>query len=52
MRISQKAVLDALGGLPEESRHCALLAADTLKESVKDYLAYRNEPWKRAYLRR
>ena len=25
MRITQKDVLDALGGLPEESQHCALL---------------------------
>jgi nitrogen fixation NifU-like protein len=52
MRIAQKDVLAALGGLPEESRHCALLAADTLKESVKDYLTYRNEPWKRAFQKR
>ena len=52
MRITGKDVLDALGGLPEESQHCALLAANTLKEAVKDYLAYQNEPWKRAYLRR
>jgi nitrogen fixation NifU-like protein len=49
LKIAQNDVLDALGGLPEESRHCALLAANTLKESVKDYLAGRNEPWKKAY---
>jgi len=48
-RISQQDVLDALGGLPDESVHCALLAANTIKEAIKDYLAYRNEPWKRAY---
>ena len=48
-RISQQDVLSALGGLPEESEHCALLAANTLKEAVRDYLAFRNEPWKRAY---
>jgi nitrogen fixation NifU-like protein len=48
-RISQKDVLDALGGLPEESVHCALLAANTLREAIKDYLAYKKEPWKRAY---
>ena len=52
LRITQKNVLDALGGLPEESLHCALLAANTLKEAIKDYLAYRNEPWKRAYGKR
>jgi len=50
-RISQNDVLAALGGLPEESEHCALLAADTLKEAVKDYLAFKNEPWKKAYHR-
>lgn len=48
-KISQQDVLKALGGLPEESKHCALLAANTLNEAVKDYLAFRNEPWKRAY---
>ena len=50
-RISQQDVLTALGGLPEESEHCALLAADTLKEAIKDYLAFKKEPWKRAYHR-
>jgi len=50
-RISQHNVLAALGGLPDESEHCALLAADTLKEAIKDYLAFKREPWKRAYQR-
>ena len=50
-RISQHDVLTALGGLPEESEHCALLAANTLKEAIKDYLAFNKEPWKRAYRR-
>ena len=49
MGISPKNVLDALGGLPEESRHCALLAADTLREAVKNYLTCKQEPWKRVY---
>ena len=48
-KISQQDVLEALGGLPEESKHCALLAANTLKEAIKDYLEFKNEPWKRAY---
>ena len=50
-RISQQNVLIALGGLPEESEHCALLAANTLKEAIRDYLAMKKEPWKRAYRR-
>jgi len=49
LKISQQDVLKALGGLPEESAHCALLAANTLKEAVKDYISLKKEPWKRAY---
>jgi nitrogen fixation NifU-like protein len=48
-KITQQDILDALGGLPEDSIHCALLAANTLKEAIKDYLASKKEPWKRVY---
>ncbi len=48
-KVSQQDVLSALGGLPEESEHCALLAANTLKAAIRDYLAMKREPWKRAY---
>lgn len=47
--ISQDSILNALGGLPEESQHCALLAANTFKDAVRDYLNSKNEPWKRLY---
>ena len=50
-RINQHDILAALDGLPEESEHCALLAANTLKEAIKDYLAFKKAPWKRAYHR-
>ena len=50
-KITQQDILDALGGLPEDSLHCALLAANTLKEAIRDYLAFKNEPWKKAYHR-
>jgi len=49
--ISQEDVLTALDGLPEESEHCALLAVNTLKKAIKDYLAIKREPWKRDYSR-
>jgi nitrogen fixation NifU-like protein len=49
IKINQEEVLNALGGLPEESRHCALLAANTLKAAIRDYLALQREPWKKAY---
>jgi nitrogen fixation NifU-like protein len=37
-KISQQDILDALAGLPDEGEHCALLAANTLKEAIKDFL--------------
>jgi len=48
-KISQQDVLNALGGLPEESQHCALLASNTIKASIRDYMAMQKEPWKKAY---
>ena len=51
-KVTQQVILNALGGLPEESLHCALLTADTLKEAIKDYLALKREPWKKAYRQR
>ena len=43
MKISQQMILDALDRLPEESVHCALLASNTLKEAIKDYLNSKKE---------
>ncbi len=48
-KISQKDILNALGGLPEESQHCALLAVNTIKTAISDCLALQKEPWKKAY---
>jgi len=48
-KTTQRDVLDALGGLPDESKHCALLAANTLKAAIRDYIAMKREPWKKAY---
>jgi len=36
--ITGEFILDILGGLPEEDRHCAFLAADTLHEALNDYM--------------
>ena len=36
--IDQQDVLDALGGFPEESQHCALLSVNTLRAACDDYL--------------
>lgn len=34
--VSRQDILDALGDLPEESEHCALLASNTLREALED----------------
>ena len=36
-QIEQADILTALGGLPEESQHCALLASNTLKAAITDF---------------
>jgi nitrogen fixation NifU-like protein len=48
-QISQQSVLEALNGLPEDSKHCALLAANTLKAAIQDYMLIQQEPWKKSY---
>jgi len=35
--ITNETILDILGGLPEEDRHCALLAANTLQAAISDW---------------
>ena len=35
-RITAEDLLAALDGLPEDSRHCATLAVDTLRRSIAD----------------
>jgi nitrogen fixation NifU-like protein len=37
--ITQTRVLEYCGDLPEEDRHCALLAASTLQKAIEDYEA-------------
>lgn len=36
--ITGEAILDVLGGLPEEDRHCAFLAAEALQEALDHYM--------------
>jgi nitrogen fixation NifU-like protein len=37
IKINQSAILDHLGGMPEDSQHCALLAANTFHKALRDY---------------
>jgi NifU-like protein involved in Fe-S cluster formation len=38
LKISNKAVAEALGGLPPIKMHCSLLAEEALKSAIEDYL--------------
>ena len=49
LKIEERNIIDAFGGLPEGNRHCATLAVNTLKKAIVDYLSLRKEPWKKAY---
>ena len=40
LRITREAVLEYLGGLPEDHEHCALLAANTLHKALRDYAVH------------
>jgi len=48
-KITKEIILEQLGGLPDESIHCALLASDALRAALTDYLQSRNEPWRKLY---
>lgn len=37
LEISNKGVMEALGGLPKVKRHCSVLAEDALKAAIEDY---------------
>ncbi len=41
--ISQDEILDALGGLPWESEHCALLASTVLHAAIRNYSESKKE---------
>lgn len=41
--LDEQDILSALGGLPEDFLHCALLAATTLKAACEDYIHHRHK---------
>ena len=43
LNISNKAVADALGGLPPVKMHCSMLAEEALKSAIDDYLSKKNK---------
>ena len=38
LKITNKDVVNALGGLPPEKRHCSVLAEDGIRAAIQDYL--------------
>lgn len=38
LKITNKQVVDELGGLPPQKLHCSVLAEEAIKEAVNDYL--------------
>jgi nitrogen fixation NifU-like protein len=43
LEISNKAVAEALGGLPKVKMHCSVLAEDALKAAIDDYKKHKRE---------
>ena len=44
LAISNKSVVEALGGLPPVKIHCSVLAEDALKAAITDYLKKKKKP--------
>lgn len=44
LRISNKAVAEALGGLPAIKMHCSVLAEQALRSALKDYYVKQGKP--------
>ncbi len=51
-QVSAEDIEAELGGLDREHRHCAALAAATLKAALRDHLRRKQAPWKQLYDRR
>ncbi len=44
LQLTNKAVAEALGGLPPVKMHCSLLAEQALKEALEDFFKKNNRP--------
>jgi nitrogen fixation NifU-like protein len=44
LKISNKAVAEALGGLPPVKMHCSVLAEEALRSALKDYYQRQSRP--------
>jgi nitrogen fixation NifU-like protein len=44
VKLSNKAVAEALGGLPAQKMHCSNLAADAVRAAIEDYWGKQGKP--------
>ena len=42
LQVTNKAVVEALGGLPAVKMHCSVLAEEAIKMAIEDYIAKRD----------
>jgi nitrogen fixation protein NifU and related proteins len=49
--VSPDAIIDALGGLPDDHLHCASLATHSVHEALDDAIQMAREPWRKAFRR-
>ncbi len=42
-KVSNKAVIEALGGLPKVKMHCSVLAEEALEKAIEDYYSRTNK---------
>ena len=43
LKVTNKAVVEKLGGLPAQKLHCSVLAEEAIKKAIEDYMAKNNK---------
>lgn len=43
LKLTNKAVVEELGGLPPQKMHCSVLAEEAIKAAIEDYLSKKNK---------
>ncbi|MBO7344776.1 MAG: Fe-S cluster assembly scaffold protein NifU [Clostridia bacterium] len=42
LKVTNRKVVECLGGLPSQKLHCSVLAEEAIKKAIEDYLAKKN----------
>ena len=43
LKVTNKRVVEVLGGLPSQKLHCSVLAEEAIKKAIEDYMAKNNK---------